>query len=116
MKEQELLKNVENKMIISNHLKVTHHMADYLPAIYVSHDYISIPGDKDSRIDGKDGEGGSSDYGSTKNGPAWEGEHVPYEEVISEYEKSAYEGIESGKYPPGMEDIIREYFGNLVED
>ena len=80
------------------------------------HDYVSIPGNDNVNVEGNGNGSGDSGYGSTNNGPAWSGNHVNYEEVIGEYEKTAYEGIESGKYPPGMEDVIKDYFGNLLED
>jgi hypothetical protein len=33
--------------------------------------------------------------------------------VIGNYTKDAYDGISSGKYPSGMEDVIKDYFENL---
>jgi hypothetical protein len=44
---------------------------------------------------------------------AWEGSHVSYESVIGSYTENAYEGIQQGKYPSGMEDVIKDYFGSL---
>ena len=80
------------------------------------HDYVSIPGSENVDIEGNGSGTGESGYGSTNNGPAWSGNHVNYDEVIGRYEQDAYEGIESGKYPSGMEDVIKDYFGNLLED
>ncbi len=54
-----------------------------------------------------------SDYIRQQNGLAWEGEHVDYNSVIGQYTDSAYEGIVSGRYPAGMESVIRDYFENL---
>lgn len=54
-----------------------------------------------------------SDYYRQQNGLAWEGEHVDYNSVIGAYTDSAYEGIAGGRYPSGMENVIRDYFENL---
>ena len=43
----------------------------------------------------------------------WKGEHVDLDSVVGDYTKEAYEGIANGKYPAGMEDVIRNYFENL---
>ncbi len=79
------------------------------------HDYVSIPnsiGD-DASLTGEKYGDQNSDYYRQQNGLAWEGEHVDYSSVIGQYTDSAYEGIASGKYPTGMESVIREYFENL---
>lgn len=80
-----------------------------------AHDYVSIPnavGDDASLTGNKNGEQ-DSDYYRQQNGLAWEGDHVDYSSVIGEYTDSAYEGIANGKYPSGMEAVIRDYFENL---
>jgi hypothetical protein len=35
--------------------------------------------------------------------------------VIGQYTQDAYDGLASGKYPSGMEDVIKDYFENLNE-
>ncbi|MDE6686202.1 MAG: hypothetical protein K2K17_02670 [Lachnospiraceae bacterium] len=55
----------------------------------------------------------TSDYYREQNGLAWEGERVTYESVIGEYTNQAYEGLEQGRYPSGMTEVIKDYFGNL---
>lgn len=80
-----------------------------------AHDYVSIPnsvGDDPSLTGNKTGDQ-QSDYFRQQNGLAWEGEHVDYNSVIGRYTDSAYEGIANGKYPTGMESVIRDYFENL---
>lgn len=80
-----------------------------------AHDYVSIPnavGDDPSLTGNKYGDD-HSDYIRQQNGLAWEGEHVDYNSVIGQYTDSAYEGIVSGRYPVGMESVIRDYFENL---
>lgn len=80
-----------------------------------THDYVSIPnavGD-DPALTGEKVGDQNSQYFRQQNGLAWEGEHVDYNSVIGEYTDSAYEGIASGRYPSGMENVIRDYFENL---
>ena len=62
---------------------------------------------------GKKDDEKDSDYYRAQNGLTWEGDHVSLDSVIGEYTEDAYEGISSGKYPSGMEDIIKDYFKNL---
>ncbi|MCM1105575.1 MAG: hypothetical protein NC355_01395 [Blautia sp.] len=79
------------------------------------HDYVSIPnaiGDDSSLTGDKTGDE-NSDYYRQQNGLSWEGEHVDYSSVVGEYAGDAYEGIANGKYPSGMESVIRDYFDIL---
>ena len=80
-----------------------------------THDYVSIPNavaDDPSLTGNKYGDQ-NSDYFRQQNGLAWEGEHVDYSSVLGQYTDSAYEGIATGRYPTGMESVIRDYFENL---
>lgn len=79
------------------------------------HDYVSIPNSigEDSSLTGNRTGDQNSEYYREKNGLAWEGEHVDYNSVIGKYTDSAYEGITKGRYPSGMESVIRDYFENL---
>lgn len=79
------------------------------------HDYVSIPNDaaQDAALTGEKTGDQASDYYRRQNGLAWEGEHVDYNSVIGKYADSAYEGITKGRYPSGMEPVIRDYFENL---
>lgn len=80
-----------------------------------SHDYVSIPNDiaDDPTLTGEKNGDQNSSYFRQQNGLAWEGEHVDYNSVISQYTNRAFEGISMGKYPSGMESVIRDYFENL---
>ncbi|MBP3296908.1 MAG: hypothetical protein J6M27_10035 [Lachnospiraceae bacterium] len=76
------------------------------------HDYVSLP-----NADGDDGDlygnrmsGDDTGYARYENGVGWAGNHVDYNNVMGEYSERAYQGIESGRYPSGMEDVIKEYF------
>ena len=57
----------------------------------------------------------NSDYYRAQNGLTWEGDHVSLDSVIADYTQSAYEGISAGRYPSGMENVIKDYFKNLNE-
>ncbi len=80
-----------------------------------THDYVSVPNDiaDDPSLTGEKNGDQNSDYFRQQNGLAWEGEHVDYNSVISQYTSRAIEGITRGKYPSGMEEVIREYFEKL---
>lgn len=80
-----------------------------------AHDYVSVPGDtaEDSPLTGSKIGDQNSEYYRGQNGLAWEGDHVDYSSVIGEYTDDAYEGIANGKYPNGMESVIRDYFEQL---
>lgn len=79
------------------------------------HDYVSIPNAvaEDASLTGEKTGDQNSDYYRQQNGLAWEGDHVDYSSVIGEYTEGAYEGIANGRYPSGMESVIRDYFGSL---
>lgn len=75
-------------------------------------DYVSIPNEivDQETLKGTAGEHVDSQYFQTQNGLTWEGQKISHEQVIGSYEQNAYEGISKGKYPSGMEDVIKEYF------
>ena len=79
------------------------------------HDYVSISNDigNDGTLHGNTTGSETSEFYREQNGLAWEGEHVSYESVIGEYTNRAYEGLEQGRYPSGMTDVIRDYFRSM---
>lgn len=79
------------------------------------HDYVSIPNDiaDSGNLTGNAVDHDASEYFHAQNGLSWEGTHMSHEAVIGSYEQNAYEGIAAGKYPSGMEEIIKEYFSNF---
>lgn len=82
-----------------------------------THDYVSVPnavGNDENLTGNKTGDENGDSY-RAQNGLVWEGDHVSLDSVISDYTKDAYEGISSGRYPSGMEDVIKDYFKNLSE-
>ena len=81
------------------------------------HDYVSVPnatGNDDNLTGNTTGNENGGSY-RAQNGMVWEGDHVSLDSVISDYTKDAYEGLSTGKYPSGMEDVIKDYFKNLSE-
>lgn len=81
----------------------------------MAHDYVSIPNAvaDDPSLTGEKTGDQDSEYYRQQNGLAWEGEHVDYNTVIGEYTDNAYEGLTNGRYPSGMESVIRDYFEKL---
>lgn len=82
-----------------------------------THDYVSVPnatGDDDNLTGNKTGDNSGDSY-RAQNGLVWEGDHVSLDSVIGDYTKNTYEGISSGRYPSGMENVIKDYFKNLSE-
>lgn len=79
------------------------------------HDYISVPNEiEDSgNLTGNATNHDTSEYFRAQNGLSWEGTHTSYDAVIGSYEQNAYEGIAAGRYPSGMEEIIKEYFASF---
>lgn len=80
-----------------------------------AHDYVSIPNAvaDDPSLTGEKNGDQDSEYYRQQNGLAWEGEHVDYNTVIGAYTDDAYEGLTNGRYPSGMESVIRDYFEKL---
>ena len=79
------------------------------------HDYVSIPNDvaDSENLTGNSVDHDNSEYFRAQNGLSWEGTHMSHEAVIGSYEQNAYEGIAAGRYPSGMENVIKEYFSSF---
>lgn len=78
-------------------------------------DYISIPNplSDDPSLEGQGKTKDDNQQFLAQNGLNFEGEHVPYSQVISEYTDQAYDGISQGKYPSNMENVIKDYFSSF---
>lgn len=81
----------------------------------LSHDYVSVPNAiaDSENLTGNAANHENSEYFRAQNGLTWEGTHISHEAVIGSYERNAYEGIAAGRYPSGMEDVIKEYFASF---
>ena len=75
---------------------------------------VSIPNQvgNDGNLTGTQGDGSSY---VTQGGEAltWSGNQVEYGQVIGEYSRQAMSQINQASYPPGVQDIIRNYFETL---
>lgn len=80
-----------------------------------AHDYVSVPNAiaDSGNLTGNAVDHDASEYFRAQNGLSWEGMHVSHEAVIGSYERNAYEGIAAGRYPSGMEDVIKKYFASF---
>lgn len=80
-----------------------------------NHDYVSVPNAiaESENLTGNVTNHDTSEYFRAPNGLSWEGAHISYDAVIGSYQQNAYEGIAAGKYPSGMEEIIKEYFASF---
>lgn len=79
------------------------------------HDYVSIPNDiaDTENLTGNAVNHEDSTYFRAQNGLSWEGVHMSHEAVLGNYEQKAYEGIAAGRYPSGMEEVIKQYFSSF---
>ncbi|MBD5462186.1 MAG: hypothetical protein HDR24_03875 [Lachnospiraceae bacterium] len=79
------------------------------------HDYVSVPNAiaDSGNLTGNATNHDTSEYFRAQTGLSWEGTHTSYDAVIGSYEQNAYEGIAAGRYPSGMEEIIKEYFASF---
>ena len=79
------------------------------------HDYVSIPNTvaDSGNLTGNADSHELSEYFRAQTGLNWEGAHTSYEAAIGSYEQNAYEGSAAGRYPSGMENIIKEYFSSF---
>lgn len=62
-----------------------------------------------------EGKNGSSTYQKGTQSEGFRGEMVDYGSVLGEYSQAAYDRLESGKIPAGMEAIVKNYFDGLNE-
>lgn len=77
-------------------------------------DYVSVPENYQDN-DNLTGTPTDGDSYIQEGGPSvtWDGIRMDYQKVIRDYQKRAYERMESGRYPTDYQDAIREYFENL---
>lgn len=68
-----------------------------------------------SNLTGKKGSGGNTEQVTTDGSNAGRGSAVPYNQVIGEYKQQALDGMDGSEVPPGMQDMVRDYFSNLEE-
>jgi hypothetical protein len=68
-----------------------------------------------SNLTGQKGPGGTTDQIITDNSQTVRGSSVPYNQVVGQYKARAIEGMSTSDIPPGMKDMVKEYFTSLEE-
>lgn len=68
-----------------------------------------------SNLSGTKGTGGTTEQIVTDKGNTVSGSSVPYNQVVGEYRNKAMESINTSDIPPGMRDMVKEYFTELEE-
>ncbi len=68
-----------------------------------------------SNLSGKKGKGGTVEQIIDNKGLTVRGNSVPYNQVAGQYKDRAMEGMSTSDIPPGMKDMIKEYFVSLEE-
>ncbi|HYF81959.1 MAG TPA: hypothetical protein VEB00_02880 [Clostridia bacterium] len=68
-----------------------------------------------SNLNGKKGTGGTTEQVITDKSQTVRGSSVPYNQVVGQYKDKAMEGMNTSDIPPGMKDMVKEYFTSLEE-
>lgn len=67
----------------------------------------------ESTLPGQKLESGSSTFSEADGAPVQKGSMVPWQEVLTEYREEAVQTMDSQDIPPGMKDLVRDYFSSL---
>lgn len=68
-----------------------------------------------SNLNGSKGTGGTTEQVITDKSRTVRGSSVPYNQVVGQYKDKAMESINTSDIPPGMKDMVKEYFTSLEE-
>ncbi|HOS69496.1 MAG TPA: hypothetical protein PLG67_08780 [Bacillota bacterium] len=68
-----------------------------------------------SNLSGKKGTGGTVEQVITDKSRTVRGTSVPYNQIIGQYKERAMESISISDIPPGMKDMVKEYFTSLED-
>ena len=68
-----------------------------------------------SNLTGTKGTGGTTEQIVTDKSRTVRGSSVPYDQVVGKYRDKAMESINTSDIPPGMRDMVKEYFTSLEE-
>lgn len=68
-----------------------------------------------SNLSGKKGTGGTTEQIVTDKSQTVRGSSVPYNQVVGQYKDKAMESMNTSDIPPGMKDMVKEYFTLLEE-
>lgn len=70
-------------------------------------------GGEKSQIKGQKNKSGQSQWSDSENLPVEKGNIIPYNQVLGEYKQEAISGMERSSVPPGMQNIVKDYFSSL---
>lgn len=68
-----------------------------------------------SNLNGSKGTGGTTEQIITDKSHTVRGSSVPYNQVVGQYKDKAMESMNTSDIPPGMKDMVKEYFTSLEE-
>lgn len=68
-----------------------------------------------SNLSGTKGTGGTTEQVLTDKSQTIRGTSVPYNQVIGQYKDKAMDSMNTSDIPPGMRDMVKEYFTSLEE-
>ncbi|MFZ5354760.1 MAG: hypothetical protein ACOZCL_18820 [Bacillota bacterium] len=68
-----------------------------------------------SNLSGEKNDGGNVQQTETNQSKTVRGSSVPYNQVLGQYMKDAFESIDSSDIPPGMRDLVKDYFTSLED-
>ncbi|MDD4503362.1 MAG: hypothetical protein PHS15_00880 [Clostridiaceae bacterium] len=68
-----------------------------------------------SNLSGTKGAGGTTEQVITDKSQTVRGSSVPYNQVVGQYKDRAMESMNTSDIPPGMKDMVKEYFTSLEE-
>ena len=68
-----------------------------------------------ANLNGKKGTGGTTEQVITDKSQTVRGSSVPYNQVVGQYRDKAMESMNTSDIPPGMKDMVKEYFTSLEE-
>lgn len=68
-----------------------------------------------TNLSGTKGNGGKTEQVITDKGQTVRGSSVPYDQVVGQYRDKAMESISTSDIPPGMKDMVKDYFTSLEE-
>ena len=68
-----------------------------------------------ANLSGTKGTGGSTEQVITDKSQTVRGSSVPYNQVVGQYRDKAMESINTSDIPPGMKDMVKEYFTSLED-
>lgn len=66
-----------------------------------------------SQVKGNKNLSGQSQWSEADGAPVEKGSTIPYDKVFGEYKSEAMSSLQDSSVPPGMKDVVRDYFSSL---